>query len=273
MVESLDKQTFSPSVFGKVVSPEADGLGTPQGAGLDRKGRAFWSIDHIANLYPAQIDEEPSEEQSLSEEHGADPLMEQRIQSAIERFWAKHPTVAPSPLDSPAWRSRLCHAISDSIGSSAKKSPSHRPALLQNKSTPSGRARTASQRTSSPLPPNGKWTQTLLTFPPEIDIVSQLGSQFLFDEAAEAEPCPSADVSINALRRKLFAQQGEDEDDGLFKDVQPEMEQGEEDDENEWGSGAESPPLFFHPDQPGAKKGGEHTVLSRIFSHLAISLF
>ncbi|OUC39803.1 hypothetical protein D917_04599 [Trichinella nativa] len=81
LLESLSQPTFSPNVFSKIVSPSEN----------ESRASFRWSIDQLASLQPAEIDEE---QQATSSDKDSD--MESKIQATIDNFFSQG-LIAPSP--------------------------------------------------------------------------------------------------------------------------------------------------------------------------------
>uniref|UniRef100_A0A9J2PRD5 Protein aurora borealis n=1 Tax=Ascaris lumbricoides TaxID=6252 RepID=A0A9J2PRD5_ASCLU len=194
LLESLCVSTFSPSLFSSSKSPpKKDDDGSP---------KFRWSIDQIAILNPADIDESKAD---LVE--SPDPIFEARVQGAIDKFWKSQKFVMPSPD---------ANLVMSNSSSRTERSPfqqpsTKRPSLYRNGNRNMARmeesplVRPGFQRVNSSLR-RTKETQTLLTFPPDFDLVKLLGGRFQYDEEGGADEAVfDSNLSLNTLRRKLFA--------------------------------------------------------------------
>ncbi|KAG0427430.1 hypothetical protein HPB47_025520 [Ixodes persulcatus] len=138
-----------------------------------------WSIDQMALLWPANIDEESSHqhrEQATRQVENAgqptssgknDELYEERSQQAIEAFFSRH-DIVPSPWEPQDRRTRLTRRLQDSV-----------------------------------------WSQTELSIPPDADITTALAQYFTFDRSQEHQTdlnCPASNPNStrDSMRRKLF---------------------------------------------------------------------
>ncbi|XP_076339059.1 uncharacterized protein LOC143240476 isoform X2 [Tachypleus tridentatus] len=184
--DTLHLPAFSPSVFASTKETKSN------------ETKPFrWSIDQLAVLKPADIDE-TSQQDTYSE---LDELVEERAQRAIEKFFSqKH--IVPSP-----WAVSTKHVIfSPNLASTAYY-------------TELEESLNSSQQCSEPstIPKKAEvWTQTVLTIPPAVDLLGLLGRFFTFKEeqfqqltdcSAEHDSCDAVDsLSTSSLRRKLFFQ-------------------------------------------------------------------
>lgn len=158
--EQLTQPSCSPSVF------VTRSRRTP---GSSRSFR--WSIEQMAGLWPANIDEH---DPSLPQHARSDALYEEQSQQAIEVFFSRH-EIVPSP-----WEPHARLSIRPTGVSKGAQSP--------REST------TASV-----------WSQTTLSIPPDADLSASLGDYYTFHVAQDKQTRPSgANTSRDSLRRKLF---------------------------------------------------------------------
>uniref|UniRef100_A0A914WVL4 Protein aurora borealis n=1 Tax=Plectus sambesii TaxID=2011161 RepID=A0A914WVL4_9BILA len=213
LLENLHTSTFSPSVFKTAVSPNNED--TPE-----RPEQFRWSIDHMAVLHPADIDEfavdQPHDQQ--------DSATEARLHTAIEHFWASQAQVAPSPewadgqkqsamTMGEAERRNALIETPDATSTAMKRRPPLGMRQRMVDKSPLVRCSSLLRTSSVSSPPpavRSKESQTVLTFPPSVDLVALLGGCFQYHEAdngeGEAEEAAfAANLSMNTLRRKLFA--------------------------------------------------------------------
>lgn len=173
-VEHLEGNIFmSPGVFSMAGSTPA----------TDEKKAFRWSIEHLAVLHPADIDEMPHQQDP---HHGHDKETEEKAQRAIDTFFQNN-LVAPSPAPgsyvkaTPGTGQRLGCLHEELQGSIQKQLP-----------VPS---KTGTQKEAS--------CQTVLSLPVDFDINSLLG-QFLQNQPNQEENQEM--LSTSSLRRKLFFQ-------------------------------------------------------------------
>ncbi|KAM7287102.1 protein aurora borealis [Ixodes scapularis] len=145
-----------------------------------------WSIDQMAVLWPANIDEESSHihrEQATRN----DELYEEKSQQAIEAFFSRH-DIVPSPWEPQDRRTRLTRRLQDSGSGERFSLP---PTVEERR-----RHKTV-------------WSQTDLSIPPDADITAALAQYFTFDRSQEHQTdlnCPASNPNStrDSMRRKLF---------------------------------------------------------------------
>uniref|UniRef100_A0A914ZSI9 Protein aurora borealis n=1 Tax=Parascaris univalens TaxID=6257 RepID=A0A914ZSI9_PARUN len=163
LLESLCVSTFSPGLFSSSKSPPKKD---------DEESPKFrWSIDQIAILNPANIDESKAD---LAE--SPDPIFEARVQGAIDKFWKSQKFVMPSPDANLIMSNSSLRTVRSPIQQPSVK----RPSLFRSGNRNMARmeesplVRPGFQRVNSSLR-RTKEMQTLLTFPPDFDLVKLLG--------------------------------------------------------------------------------------------------
>ncbi|XP_033638810.1 protein aurora borealis-like [Asterias rubens] len=169
-VDSLHLTQFSPSVFSKSVL-------TPSSS--QSKGKFRWSIDHLAVLHPADIDEYPVQQESTF-----DSDTEERAQQAIDQFFSQQ-HIVPSP-----W--------------SVKKPLKHvtfspNPPTISEDSVECSPQVNMSTRQQDRVEVS---CQTTVSLPMDFDLLAVLGDRFN-QEDKEADECN--ELSTSTLRRKLFS--------------------------------------------------------------------
>ncbi|KAJ8050756.1 Protein aurora borealis [Holothuria leucospilota] len=176
-LDSLHLPTFSPSVFStKVRTPSSS---------KKKPGEFRWSIDQLASLYPADIDEsQPQEEPQLDQE------TEEKVQHTISQFFAQKLHV-PSPWSEPR-QVKIKYSKSPlSISSSQPHLDDASPVLPKERVVD-----------SPPVPSCGvdAICQTVISLPVNFDLMALLGDQF--------KPYSETEEDSNPLsfshRRKLF---------------------------------------------------------------------
>lgn len=139
--------------------------------------RSFrWSIEQMAGLWPANIEEE--QEPSLLQPARSDALYEEQSQQAIELFFSRH-EIVPSPWEAPS-KTKSVSAASKGLGCGD-------PSLMKQ----------------CPLM-SSAWSQTTLTIPPDVDLSAVLGDYFKFHAAQDKQTTSQVNHSRDSLRRKLF---------------------------------------------------------------------
>ncbi|GMS95271.1 hypothetical protein PENTCL1PPCAC_17446, partial [Pristionchus entomophagus] len=220
--ESLSRSIFSPGILAELSNLPKN---TPKTA---IKGEFKWSIEHLAVLNPIDFPEEDIIRSRISPSSFHDPSRQAAIETFFRSNAAYHPSPdifrkPPTPLAAPsAKRVRQTdgHPFqlpSSSSSSILQPSPLTRPPAARIlRTTQFQRVRTFS-------------TQTLLTIPPseDIDLLALLGGQFVFNEDADRQARISEgieedeeeerDLSASnlSLRRRLFLNDGDDEEDEL----------------------------------------------------------
>ncbi|XP_076354920.1 uncharacterized protein LOC143249270 [Tachypleus tridentatus] len=183
--DTLHLPAFSPSVFATVKGNKSE------------ETKPFrWSIDQLAVLKPADIDETSQQDTYCVE----DELVEVRAQQAIEKFFSqKH--IVPSP-----WTAPTKHVtFSPNLASTAYY-------------TKLDESLNSSEQCVEQLKISKKevWSQTVLTIPPAVDLFGLLEwfSTFKEEQSQQNSNCSagndSEDIrdsgSSSSLRRKLFFQ-------------------------------------------------------------------
>ncbi|MFH4977014.1 hypothetical protein AB6A40_003723 [Gnathostoma spinigerum] len=206
LVESLGTTTFNSDILNSGHKSTSNVEG-------EESSQFRWSIGQIAILHPADIDEN-----SVDYVAAPSPTLEAQINEAIDSFWSKQKFIAPSPdarlilpghptyTSSPfgkAWpsASKFTFKPGKRLQEIRESSPLLRSNIPQTPAAPPPSSRSLQQRSCE--------TQTLLTFPPALDLVKLLGDRFQYNtEVSETldEARSDANLSINSLRRKLFAE-------------------------------------------------------------------
>ncbi|VDK68849.1 unnamed protein product [Anisakis simplex] len=203
LLESLCVSTFSPRLFSDLKTPSKSNTESPE--------KFRWSIDQIAILNPADIDESAADKQE-----SPDPVFEARVQGAIDKFWTSQKFVLPSPDVNLVFSAGASSTHSARSDRSPFQHPSYkRPQSFRRDSNRNNAVRIEEsplvrpgfQRFNGSILRRTKETQTLLTFPPDLDLVKLLGGRFQYNEEDEnaEEAAFEANLSLNTLRRKLFA--------------------------------------------------------------------
>ncbi|KAK6190410.1 hypothetical protein SNE40_002289 [Patella caerulea] len=177
--EKLNLPTFSPSMFTIASTPSTDG----------RAPKPFrWSIDQMAALHPADIDEMPHHQNRYV---SPDREMEERAQKAIDDYFANH-IIAPSPFNpnpkpftlpsTPTTQMSCMMAINvEELKGSIQKELTGRKTRTQDASC-----------------------QTILTLPTDLDMYKVLEQYMTYKP--ETETNTGDELSTSSLRRKLFFQ-------------------------------------------------------------------
>ncbi|CAH1787866.1 unnamed protein product [Owenia fusiformis] len=173
LMDRMDMPMFSPNVFAKTSTPSSDDKATPN--------KLFqWNIDQKAVLYPADIDEMPNQQSTITHDHET----ENNVQSQIDTFF-KSGIIAPSP-----W-------------SGAKEG---KGSVLRGINSEDKSASPACTSLSGSLVLPGKKSvscQTALSIPMDLDLQRILGEYYTQNDSDDG----SQDVlSTSSLRRKLFFQ-------------------------------------------------------------------
>ncbi|XP_065072194.1 uncharacterized protein LOC135696654 isoform X1 [Rhopilema esculentum] len=172
---------FSPSIF--VVSGCRSS---------EKKNKSFrWSIDQIAALKPAEIDECPNQEYSASYEREEDEIA---AQNAINEYFSN--VILPSPWT----RNSKEHAFKR-VTFSPHPPTYFKEAAYESSSSSSANS---SQNDGEKKFVDGS-CQTTLTIPPNFDLMKLLGDKFYTYVEQEKEPT-TKDINVSTLRRKLFSQ-------------------------------------------------------------------
>ncbi|XP_046579297.1 protein aurora borealis-like [Haliotis rubra] len=166
---------FSPGLFTVMSTP----------AGED--GKTFrWSIEHIAALNPANIEDMPEQQ-----EHGLDREAEERAQQAISHYFASQ-LIVPSPWNAP--ERKYFSPCTPVTQSGANRPTQIFPEDLQGSIQKELNKLRKSQEVSC---------QTTLSLPVDFDMQTVLG-EYMNSETTE-ETNQEA-LSTSSLRRKLFFQ-------------------------------------------------------------------
>ncbi|KAL3984678.1 Protein aurora borealis N-terminus family protein [Acanthocheilonema viteae] len=170
---SLCATTYSPSLFNN--SKRNVKCETPE--------KSFrWSIGQLSDFHPVVIDETESLCQTPN------PVEEDQINNAVDKFWASQKFVFPSP-----------YFTRKSTNSEQESSPN----LIR-------RSKALARESPLAFPVAAQFSeshrsvevQTDFTFPPDFDLIRLLGNHFQYEEDEMA--ILEADLSLNTLRRKHF---------------------------------------------------------------------
>ncbi|KAJ8667073.1 hypothetical protein QAD02_008735 [Eretmocerus hayati] len=174
LTNKLHISVISPTVFSKGVSPS------------HKSSPGFtWSIDEIALIQPAKIDEYPTQQM-----HCSDPEMERNAQEAISRFFSEN-QIIPSPYEN---KKSECDAVTPT--------QCHEDTNLSRESYKSRKdKRENSAQTTLSLPP---------VLPPSLEEALKPYFNFTQDQNCENE---EANSSNSSLRRKLFSNHEDSHDD------------------------------------------------------------
>ncbi|XP_071100053.1 uncharacterized protein [Haliotis cracherodii] len=166
---------FSPGLFTVMSTP----------AGED--GKTFrWSIEHIAALNPANIEDMPEQH-----DHGLDREAEERAQQAISHYFASQ-LIVPSPWNAP--ERKYISPCTPVTQSGAHRPMQIFPEDLQGSIQKELNKLRKSQEVSC---------QTTLSLPVDFDMQSVLGE---YMNAEATEETNQEALSTSSLRRKLFFQ-------------------------------------------------------------------
>ncbi|XP_064603341.1 protein aurora borealis-like [Liolophura sinensis] len=161
---------------GSVLSP--GGFALTDTPGSEEKGSFRWTIDQLAILHPADIDEMSCEDSLRTR---FDKEVEETAQRAISDFFAKN-SIVPSP-----WQ-----------GSDGK------PVYVAMPKSPNGECdKTCDNGTTKPKQSQDAACQTTLTLPMDFDLQKILG-EFMTYQGSEEDGNPQEALSTSSLRRKLF---------------------------------------------------------------------
>ncbi|XP_011494526.1 PREDICTED: uncharacterized protein LOC105359598 [Ceratosolen solmsi marchali] len=170
LTNKLHISVISPTVFSKVVdSHQKDSPGFT------------WSIDELALIQPAKIDEFPEQQMQCS-----DPEIEKNAQEAISKFFSKN-QIIPSPFDFKRGELgkeiEMVTPIREFEGINISKE------LFESK-----------------IETKDCWAQTILTLPPKLPekVEEILKPYFSFTQNQNYES-DEANISNTSLRRKLFS--------------------------------------------------------------------
>ncbi|XP_038053392.1 protein aurora borealis-like isoform X2 [Patiria miniata] len=179
-VDSLHLTQFSPSVFARSAATPAS----------SKKSSLFrWSIDQLAILHPADIDEH-----ALQQESTLDSDTEERAQLAIEQFFSQQHLV-PSPWSVKRPIKHVTFSPNPPTVSEAKDSNSCSEAPERSSHDNENSCQNKERTEVS--------CQTTVTLPVDFDLQAVLGDQFAFNDS-QAEGVN--ELSSSSLRRKLFSQ-------------------------------------------------------------------
>ncbi|XP_076240347.1 aurora kinase A activator-like protein bora [Calliopsis andreniformis] len=163
LTNRLHLSVISPTVFSKTSSPSQC---SPD---------FTWSIDDLALLQPAKIEEFPTQQL-----HCMDPETEIKAQAAIDKFF-KENQIIPSPWELKRKENRIIIETNTATGNSSNLN------LETSKSKKDG------------------WSQTVLSFPPELpQHVAEILKPYLTFTQEQNVESDDANSSNNSLRRKLF---------------------------------------------------------------------
>ncbi|XP_063230048.1 protein aurora borealis isoform X2 [Bacillus rossius redtenbacheri] len=179
LTQRLHLPFCSPSVFARVVSPS------------QAEHQFCWTIEDVANLQPAPIEEVSAEQAQL------DPELELRAQEAISRYFRSH-RIVPSPWSAGNSAHRADMGAMTDSPKSAAGTTIH---LAKGKYLDEGGP--AAEKVSMP-------TQTVLSFPPVLPpaLEEALKPYFICPTEA-AEPRPGDDeLSSSSVRRKRLFSEG-----------------------------------------------------------------
>ncbi|XP_058791812.1 protein aurora borealis [Phymastichus coffea] len=171
LTSKLHVSVISPTVFTKVVSPAQKG--SPQFS---------WSIDELAVMQPAKIDEFP-----IQQMHCSDPEIEKNAQEAISRFFNEN-QIIPSPLEIKTNESNL--RVNRDLKTPIRAGES----IYESKENDNLNKDTKES-----------WTQTVLSLPPvlppSVEEILKPYFNFIQDQNLDNEEINTSNTS---LRRKLF---------------------------------------------------------------------
>ncbi|ESO82372.1 hypothetical protein LOTGIDRAFT_236988 [Lottia gigantea] len=172
MIDKLNLPAFSPSTFTVLSTPSTDG----------RAPKPFrWSIDQIAALNPADIDEMPHHQERFI---SPDRELEERAQKAIDQYFSNH-LIVPSPWNSTSKPFTL------------PRTPQMGMMIVDELKGSIQKELTKKRRTQDVS------CQTVLSLPLDFDIGSVL-AQYMNHKSEDDVVCE--DLSSSSLRRKLFFQ-------------------------------------------------------------------
>ncbi|XP_069133731.1 protein aurora borealis-like [Argopecten irradians] len=166
---------MSPGVFSVQSTPDGEG-----------KKMFSWAIEHIAELNPADIEENPKQQAAHSI---PDKETEARVQQAIEKYFSNN-LVAPSP-----W--------SDPKAPVVKTTPNSDERLPKSCLEPDLQGSIQKQLPQKSIRTQEVGCQTTLTLPIDFDINKVLGQYMTYELSEENN---QEMLSTSSLRRKLFFQ-------------------------------------------------------------------
>ena len=218
-IDSLLQPSLSPSIFSSVTNNTVN-------ESVCQSPGSFWSIDQIALMKPADIDLSKIHEQQNFVRF--EPAKEHKTQKAIDSFFAKGINIT-SPWSS-ASKPQYFAIVSPAVPLSSKKKTRPRQGDVVN--TPSAfmheKPLIEKEENSEKVTVS---TQTDLSIPFELDL-SKILSKYYFDaDGVKAKPLTevqsSEGLGNSSLRRKLFFQDPENDDDCCFADLHPDQVQNE----------------------------------------------
>ncbi|KAK3103945.1 hypothetical protein FSP39_023117 [Pinctada imbricata] len=181
LLEQLDGHVFmSPGVFSVQSTPSTD-----------EKKPFRWSIEHMATLYPADIDEKQFHHQYVSPDHE----VEERAQKAIEKYFSSN-LIAPSPWSEGPPKTTVTGATPPNMKIEAEMQGSIQKQLPVKDPTSNKLDGTQEINVSTAC-------QTMLSLPVNFDVESVLGQYMMTSSQEEVAP---EVLSTSSLRRKLFFQ-------------------------------------------------------------------
>ncbi|KAK3600785.1 hypothetical protein CHS0354_009216 [Potamilus streckersoni] len=174
MIERLHMPTFmSPGVFSVTSNPDSE-----------EKKPFRWSIEHLAVLNPADIEEMPHQQDAYLM-HDKD--VEEKVQRAIDQFFANH-MIAPSPWSDDKKKAPKTTVLQPGSEGQSPSNLAHLEGSIQ-KQLPQI---TGTQEVAC---------QTLLSLPVNFDLQKALGTYMTQDTDEDAI---QEVLSTSSLRRKLF---------------------------------------------------------------------
>uniref|UniRef100_A0A914DAS7 Protein aurora borealis n=1 Tax=Acrobeloides nanus TaxID=290746 RepID=A0A914DAS7_9BILA len=218
-IESFCTSILSPGLFNTKKTPTSN-KSTP--------GSFQWGIEHLGLLKPVEFEENNIEQI----ENSPDPETKAKLEEALEYYYANvhyvpSPDVNPSLIGQPKNLSASCSSISSATKTpySTKRflPPPGVQKFLQRFGTPQFDNISPINAAAAHIKPNGlkrveflvekksKETQTAITIPPDFDLSSVLGEDFLYVENESNMKEDDANLSFNT-RRKLFADEDHEEE-------------------------------------------------------------
>ncbi|KAK2153939.1 hypothetical protein LSH36_281g09079 [Paralvinella palmiformis] len=181
LLEKLDGSLFSPNVFAEVQSVQQ----TP---------KSFqWTIDELAILKPADIEEFPNQPDAIPTQTDLD--LEKRAQEVIDAYFANN-LIAQSPWSNGS--SKKNFVLPETPKTPASVNGTDSPLIFGDRKTPAVVKQTKSSVCDVAC-------QTALTLPVEFNIEKVLGEYFTYKKEGNAEELGAQEIlSMSTLRRKLF---------------------------------------------------------------------
>ncbi|XP_012261183.2 protein aurora borealis [Athalia rosae] len=178
LTNRLHLSVISPTIFSKVASP------------LQDSPSLVWSVDELAIIKPAKIEESPVQQLFCS-----DPEIEIKAQAAINQFFNTK-QILPSPWDLKRKEKKL------------EMSTPTRPQEDLNSTKDSHKSKRDS------------YAQTVLSLPPKLplDLEEALKPYFTFTQEQHSEN-DEANLSNSSLRRKLFFSQEDSPEDERYSSM------------------------------------------------------